>query len=749
MASEPPCVSPDSSAAKPRRYSDKLESLLSFLEEHNLDDDCSSTGNDGRRQLDTSSSPGARAGLVDVTNRTPTRAEEKNIASAIEKELSSSSHFVNATSKAERSKPLVMREKKYIWDDWEEDSLLASLDECFELNDLADESMMTSGEEVEESLPQRSSKGVPANAHQQLQELRSMSQEIQARASTMRTNLEQKRKKVEELHSIRVQNESAHVQNMKSVKQEWKKRIDGVKSEHERVMGEKERLKETVQKDCDSLEKKLHRIQTDIEKMSTSERDMCEKLKRDGSRELEEAKKSWQQAEKEELKKRDQKLSPKLKRDAAKAVEPKLRQLMERNKEEIERLERESARELDYNKLELYKRSNEEYKAETKKIRAEERKRMEKFENEWLVKLDSARRECEDEMKAVRRAHEQRAKCMEQQFNAEKQQALDAHEAILREEALAQDSKMQQVRAQHEHEMRVLEDDHSRKLTHKQKESKEELKRWKIRREGELQREEEQKLKDEHMRMKEKVQGEIDLVRRKLNEEKKEKMQQAERERSEMDRVSEMCNVPTSPPIRTMANYHQAVKEEYDSKVLRLEKELEQAAKEYATLQQKEAEESRLVDMKAKLFDLKDALLDKEDEVALQKQRLESLAQESEEQSIEAKRDGARRLAQAKHDKQLLEKELDQLIAEFPKRQEEHRKELQVLKDTNAEEVALAEGKVRTMIDRKEAMLQEASSQLLRRRQEVADLEREMDEARKAKLLEKTMNPKRTRAKKC
>ena len=97
---------------------------------------------------------------------------------------------------------------------------------------------------------------------------------------------------------------------------------------------------------------------------------MCERLKGEGVRELENAKKSWQQAEKDELKKRDQKISLKLKQDAAKKIEPKLRELIENHKEEAERLQREANRELDYYRLKLYKCSNEEYRKETTSCRA-------------------------------------------------------------------------------------------------------------------------------------------------------------------------------------------------------------------------------------------------------------------------------------------------------------------------------------------------------------------------------------------
>ena len=103
------------------------------------------------------------------------------------------------------------------------------------------------------------------------------------------------------------------------------------------------------------LEKKMSAIKSDIVRKEKYKDVTCEKLIQEGSQQLEEAKKSWQQAEKDSLKKKDQQMSDKLRKDAAKNVEPKLRQLIERNKEDIERLEREAARELDCHKLELFR----------------------------------------------------------------------------------------------------------------------------------------------------------------------------------------------------------------------------------------------------------------------------------------------------------------------------------------------------------------------------------------------------------
>ena len=220
-------------------------------------------------------------------------------------------------------------------------------------------------------------------------------------------------------------------------------------------MSEQEQIRDTLAKDCDALEKKVVSLQSDIERTAKSEQDICERLKREGAQALEDAKKSWQQSEKEELKKRDQKMSPKLKRDAAKAVEPKLRQLMERNKEDIERLEREAARELDCYKLELYKRSNEEYRRETNKIRAEERDRISYIQHEWLGKLENSRRQHEDEVNKIRKEFEERSVLIQQQFHKDAQHA----------EAL----EMEQIANTHERQMSEMEDEYADKMVDKKR----------------------------------------------------------------------------------------------------------------------------------------------------------------------------------------------------------------------------------------------------------------------------------------
>ena len=223
-----------------RRYSDKLSSLLNYLDEQNdsiisnrYDD---SGGEIGGVTSSTHDIIPVRTGLVDITNASERRSAFSR-SSEEKKKLKDNNDIVSASSSESkthrrRSKPQhVTREKKYIWDDWEttEDGDIVSL------NTQETVSNMPSGDALEQEKKTTPSNSLPVDMERQLAELKLMSEEIQTRSNAMKLELEHKTKKVEELHSIRVKNESEHVQKMKSVKQEWKKRIESAKEEHERV----------------------------------------------------------------------------------------------------------------------------------------------------------------------------------------------------------------------------------------------------------------------------------------------------------------------------------------------------------------------------------------------------------------------------------------------------------------------------------------------------------------------------------
>ena len=245
-------------------------------------------------------------------------------------------------------------------------------------------------------------------------------------------------------------------------------RSDNIKLSSQ-IATEKEQLQTNLRKECSVLEKKEVSLQAEIERIAKSEKATSERLKKDSIQELEDAKKRWHQAERDEFKKREQKLSPKLKRDAAKAVEPKIRQLMEKHQEEIDRLQRESARELDSYKLELFKKSNIQFKVEASKIRDTERKRLEKFECEWMVKQEEMRLDHDAEMKKVRKEHDQRMSMNKKQFEAEKRECLDQHEIDMDDVKKSLDIEMEYIRVNHDREMAIMEEEYVEKMTERQR----------------------------------------------------------------------------------------------------------------------------------------------------------------------------------------------------------------------------------------------------------------------------------------
>ena len=235
--------SPSISATPSPPYSKKLESLFAYLEEQeNSDNDklFASTDDGGEAPTHPPNSNNRRGGLSDITNHvSPTAAKAQVVAKEIpsqnEKIIQDRHNCVDSSRKT--TKPLVRRDRKksYIWEEWEEQSLLNSIDDICMSEGIVDVDM-ASGEEfgVEKSIPD-TNKGLPADAHEQLRELKSMSLEIQTRSTAMKIECEQKKKKVEELHSVRVENEARYVSKMKSVKQFWAKRHEVAKAENDRV----------------------------------------------------------------------------------------------------------------------------------------------------------------------------------------------------------------------------------------------------------------------------------------------------------------------------------------------------------------------------------------------------------------------------------------------------------------------------------------------------------------------------------
>jgi transglutaminase/protease-like cytokinesis protein 3 len=86
--------------------------------------------------------------------------------------------------------------------------------------------------------------------------------------------------------------------------------------------------------------------------------------------------------------------------------------------------------------------------------------------------------------------------------------------------------------------------------------------------------------------------------------------------------------------------------------------------------------------------------------------------------------------------------EFDKLVANRPKQMEQMAKEIDDLRATNDGEMKLAESKVRAMLESKKSVVEGASAQLLKLRNDTSNIERELDEARKKKLLQPVIDHK-------
>lgn len=468
------------------------KALLEFLDEHQINDFIATTTNTNSLSNDdegpSNSHPtGNLHCLADTPNyRSPKQQTPKQTAFAnTNEETFQDSCNTNSMRRNTR---------KYIWDDWEE----TNDGHLVQLRDLA----IADNEVSKVSNTQTTGDSQRETARRQLQDIKAIGEEIQSRAFNMKEELVEKSLLVEELHSTRVQNEADHVKQMKCLKKQWKEKFEEAKSKHEKVSlpanafeprhiiyqltiavvsyssciidmskvtSQQKAVLEELKNARGLLLKKEMSLKLVIERINESEKDMCERLQIEGLKDIENAQRSWQQAELQDLKRREQQLSPKLKRDAAKAVEPKLRKMMDIHEEEVGRLQRESTRELDSFKLELFRKCNSEFKKEANRLRDNERRRTEKLESEWAVKSEDMRREHEFELRKVRSEHQRITQMTMQQFNVDKQACIDQHHSDLEAAKKTNEMEMEQLTLTHEREMKLLEDTYRDMMTEKQR----------------------------------------------------------------------------------------------------------------------------------------------------------------------------------------------------------------------------------------------------------------------------------------
>ena len=185
--------------------------------------------------------------------------------------------------------------------------------------------------------------------------------------------------------------------------------------------------------------------------------------------------------------------------------------------------------------------------------------------------------------------------------------------------------------------------------------------------------------------------------------------------------------------------WHKAIKQKHDAEINKLEGTLQKAKKEQRLHQQKEARESSNVrELQKKLADLKSSLASKEDKISIQETRLERFYAESEQEVADTHKHGERKYNQAMREKASLDKELDKLHVSQPKQQDNWVEELESMKGVQAKEITLAETKIQKMIESKKETLDRASDKLLSLRQEVTNMDHDLDEARKRRVLGRT-----------
>ena len=180
-------VSSPTASKPPKRYSDKLSKLLTFLDEQgnsNCDDDSKDQLSiNNNNDDDNGETKGASDyGLVDITNNSTA--------------VSSKSNRLQRTRRSSGG-----GQKKYVWDSWD----LTTQDGDTTSNQDASDKRLPNKPSTTTSIANESC--LNSNLVDQLAELKLMSEQIQTRATTMKMELEDKSNKVEHLHSIRVKSE--------------------------------------------------------------------------------------------------------------------------------------------------------------------------------------------------------------------------------------------------------------------------------------------------------------------------------------------------------------------------------------------------------------------------------------------------------------------------------------------------------------------------------------------------------------
>merc|ERR1711966_467541 len=222
---------------------------------------------------------------------------------------------------------------------------------------------------------------------------------------------------------------------------------------------------------------------------------------------------------------------------------------------------------------------------------------------------------------------------------------------------------------------------------------------WTVMREAALKEEEAQKIQDDNMKLKAKIQSDVDFIEQKLREDEREKNQQ--------------INIDIA---RNKA-----------------------AMKEFDMLKQREAKQSCIAnELEDNLSLLKVSFREVENQVISKEKKLAAVVNDCGHRLANTKKDGQRHMIQLRHEKEALEKRLYSLIAIHPKQQEEWTEMLKSLKTDNAGEMSFAKKNVDAMIQNKKSLLEREREQLFHLQQETAQLKRQLNGARISKIVGKS-----------
>ena len=167
-----------------------------------------------------------------------------------------------------------------------------------------------------------------------------------------------------------------------------------------------------------------------------------------------------------------------------------------------------------------------------------------------------------------------------------------------------------------------------------------------------------------------------------------------------------------------------------------IQSDLSQAREATSVLVKQEANtKSNVVELRQKASVLQASIHEKEDTRFVQEGSFVEFAKQLDQAIADKKKDADRKIMSARQDLITLEEEVNNLIATHPQRLEAQRKYLDSLKAQHQDDIQLAKDKVSAMIEHKRKAVDETSFKLSSLVELIAQLEKQIDEARASKIL--------------